>query len=666
MGRDNVRRISPGSKRDRELPENKIQWRRSQEHYELFKALVKWELDDELQLMQKRWKTWTNNRLSEAGLSLFNLLAKPNGRFFGDPIISFSAQSGSNLPWHGFRHGDIVILSRSRPMEERCDEGIVLDRNRKRIRVVFKERPEALRKGVWRIDKGANRVAHDRMQNALDAFHSDDSEMGTPLRDIIMARVHDIEAAASQTPDIGGLKKQIDRINLSKYPLNDSQREAVELSLKSKVSIIQGPPGTGKTHTAVQLVRTWVKRGMGPILVCAESNVAVDNLLNGLLENEVMAVRLGQPVKVRENLRSATMDAHIAKHPDQEKVKMEKDYLEEVQNELKNLKGREKGLAHRDLNKGWKEVKRLEKKMAEDVLDGADVICATCIGSGHEMLGYRRFPFVLIDEATQSSEPSTLVPVVRGARQVVLVGDHRQLPPTVISRRAEEGGLNRSLFERLIEAGLPAHMLEMQYRMHPTIRDFPSGRFYEGRLEDGESAKQRTAPAGINWPDWENPVAFVPIEGAEIVDEMGSSRSNMDEAGCVVELVKGVLDAMELQASDIGVISPYAGQVRLLNDLFEDAGGLAEGERFHGLEVKTVDGYQGREKELIIMSTVRSNSEGVVGFLKDRRRLNVAMTRAKRGLVVVGDSRTLRHDPTWASWLDWVDEKGLMAWHLKA
>jgi len=127
-----------------------------------------------------------------------------------------------------------------------------------------------------------------------------------------------------------------------------------------------------------------------------------------------------------------------------------------------------------------------------------------------------------------------------------------------------------------------------------------------------------------------------------------------------------VLDAMELGTADIGVISPYAGQVRLLNDLFEQSGGLSEGGRFHGLEVKTVDGYQGREKELIVISTVRSNPDGEVGFLSDKRRLNVAMTRAKRGLLVVGDPLTLRHDHTWAAWLDWVEEKGLMAWHLRS
>lgn len=660
-----MHRMGPGKPHRESIPETQVQWRRSQDHLKLFSTLIRWELDDEMEMMQDRWKTWTNKRLAAAGVSLFNLNGRMNGRFFGDPVVAFTSDSEDGLPWHGFSHGDIVILSRSSPTEKDAMEGTVLDRNRKRIRVVMNDKPDGLRKGRWRLDKSANRVAHDRMHTALMAFHDEESQMGTPLRDLLLASVHDMKTSASQMPDVGGLKRVLNRLQFDESPLNETQHSAVLSAMQSRLTLIQGPPGTGKTFTAVQLVKTWAMNGLGPILVCAESNVAVDNLLEGLLENGVNAVRVGRPVKVRENLRSATLDARVAEHPDQEKLRLEKEMLEEVQSELKNLKGRERGLAYRDINKGWKEIKRLEKQMAQDILDRADVICSTCIGAGHEILSDRLFPFVLIDEATQSSEPSSLVPLSRGSRQVVMVGDHRQLPPTVISRRAEKGGLNRSLFERLIESGVPVNMLAVQYRMHPTIRDYPSGRFYDGMLEDGGDALTRTAPAGITWPDWDHPVAFVPVEGSEIVDEMGASKSNMDEAATVVELVSQVLDTMELTTADIGVISPYAGQVRLLNTLFEDSGGLSIGGRFHGLEVRTVDGYQGREKELIIISTVRSNDTGEIGFLKDRRRLNVAMTRAKRGLVVVGDSRTLRHDPTWASWLDWVGERGLMAWHLK-
>ena len=236
---------------------------------------------------------------------------------------------------------------------------------------------------------------------------------------------------------------------------------------------------------------------------------------------------------------------------------------------------KEKGMAHRDVNRNFKEIRQIESNMISAVLDGAEVICATTIGVGHTLLGERKFPVVLMDEATQASEPSALVPITRGCRQLVLVGDHKQLPPTVISKVAEEGGLSRSLFERLIECGLEAHMLTTQYRMHPTIREYPSARFYDGRLEDGCDSSERPPAAGFLWPDWDHPVAFVPVEGSEIVDEESASKSNLDEAAMVLSIVNNLLAAGDLSAQDIGVITPYNGQVRLLIDLFEQAGGLS-------------------------------------------------------------------------------------------
>tara|TARA_B100000401_G_scaffold193092_1_gene130155 strand:+ start:229 stop:729 length:501 start_codon:yes stop_codon:yes gene_type:complete len=162
--------------------------------------------------------------------------------------------------------------------------------------------------------------------------------------------------------------------------------------------------------------------------------------------------------------------------------------------------------------------------------------------------------------------------------------------------------------------------------------------------------------AGFLWPDWDKPVSFVPVHGSEIEEEAGSSRSNMDEAAIVIKIVNDLLAPGDISAEDIGVISPYAGQVRLIRSMMND--------EIDGLEIKSVDGYQGREKEIIVLSTVRANENGVVGFLSDYRRLNVALTRAKRGLIVVGDDRTLRNDATWASWLDWVSESNLMGWHI--
>jgi regulator of nonsense transcripts 1 len=633
---------------------HETKWRKSQDHFECFTNLIGIELEDELNQVQERWKNWSKQKMVGAGLALFDLVGRTSGRFFGEPILVFESRGGGSLPFHRFGHGDMVIISRARPWGEKVIEGVVLDRNNRRIRIVTKDKPSDLRKGGWRLDRGANRVAHDRMHEALVSFHSTEGDGGTVLRDLLLCQPHDLAASAQRPPEIHGQK--IRPLNLSGMLLDESQSDAIETAVGQRLTMIQGPPGTGKTHTAVHLLKSLIEMGRGPILACAESNVAVDNLLEGLLELGVKAIRFGRPVKVRENLRDATLDAQVSRHPKQDEIAFIREETDAMKSKLHDLKGKEKGLAHRDINKNYREIRELEQRITDDVLSSAEVLCTTNIGAGHFTLSNRKFSIVLIDEATQATEPSSLVPIVKGARQLILVGDHRQLPPTVTSQNAEEGGLDIPLFERLLANGIPTHMLTTQYRMHPTIREFPSSRFYENRLEDGCSEAERPPVAGFLWPDWDKPVAFVPVHGSEMQEESGSSRSNMDEAAIVVQIVNDLLVPGDLTPDDIGVISPYAGQVRLIREMF--------GDQIDGLEVKSVDGYQGREKEIIVLSTVRANEDGKVGFLSNYRRLNVALTRAKRGLIVIGDDRTLRNDSTWASWLDWITESNLMAWHV--
>jgi len=642
----------PGAKKGKSVA-HEAKWRKSQDHFECFTNLIATELEDELNQVEDRWKNWTKKKMLSAGLALFDLVARTSGRFFGDPILVFEARGGP-LPFHRFGHGDMVIISRARPWGEKVIEGVVLDRNKSRIRVVAKEKPSDLRKGGWRLDKGANRVAHDRMHEALISFHSTEGDGGTVLRDLLLCQPHDLVTSAQRPPEIRGQK--IRPLSTKGMLLDSSQKDAIETAVNQRLTMIQGPPGTGKTRTAVHLLKGLIEMGRGPILACAESNVAVDNLLEGLLNLGVNAIRFGRPVKVRESLRDATLDAQVSIHPKQDEIAFIREETEGMRAKLHDLKGKDKGLAHRDINKNYREIRELEQRITDEVIDNAEVICTTNIGAGHFTLNNRKFSIVLIDEATQATEPSALVPIVKGARQLILVGDHRQLPPTVTSQRAEEGGLDIPLFERLLSNGIPAHMLTTQYRMHPTIREFPSSRFYENRLEDGCSSSERPPAAGFLWPDWDKPVAFVPVHGSEMEEESGSSRSNMDEAAVVVQVVNDLLLPGDLSPEDIGVISPYAGQVRLIRSMIEDT--------IEGLEVKSVDGYQGREKEIIVLSTVRANENGKVGFLSNYRRLNVALTRAKRGLIVIGDDRTLRNDHTWASWLDWINESNLMAWHV--
>jgi len=284
------------------------------------------------------------------------------------------------------------------------------------------------------------------------------------------------------------------------------------------------------------------------------------------------------------------------------------------------------------------------------------VVCCTAIGAGSVMLNEHCFSRVLFDEAAQATELATVVPLVRGASQVVLCGDQCQLPPTVSVDCMRNQGLELSLFERLTIATHKPHvLLEAQHRMHPAISAFPRAAFYGGRLMDGIACEDRPAPDGFHWPKKNMPLCFLPVRGRE--QREGESLRNEEEAQRVLEVVKGLLNG-GLEPSEVGIVSPYAAQVRLLKNTLIRAG-LPTARDKGGVEINSVDGYQGREKEAIVISTVRSSSSGGLGFVADWRRANVAFTRARRGLVVVGDPETLGRDPTtWAPWLKWVRDTG--------
>lgn len=270
------------------------------------------------------------------------------------------------------------------------------------------------------------------------------------------------------------------------------------------------------------------------------------------------------------------------------------------------------------------------------------------------------FRNVLIDEAGQTTELATLVPLMHLHAQgsAVLVGDHRQLPATVACLEADVEGLGTSLFERLTSFGVPPMLLDMQYRMHPALAAFPSTQYYGGRLRSGVPGAKRPPVKGISWPVAECPIAFMPVAGAETLE--GTSYLNLKEVAAINEVLGAVIKAGNVRGSDIGIITPYAAQARAI----KAALGIQGGKPVPGVqqpEVSSVDGFQGREKELIFVSCVRANERGKVGFMGDPRRLNVMLTRAKRGLVVFGHFDTLGQDtPGWRPWLSWVQERGLI------
>ncbi|KAG9040991.1 hypothetical protein FS837_012861, partial [Tulasnella sp. UAMH 9824] len=470
--------------------------------------------------------------------------------------------------------------------------------------------------------------------------------------------------------------------------LNESQIKAMALMIGNKISLIQGPPGTGKTRTIAETVKILKAHFQvpQPVLICTYTNVAVDNLIEALVAAGVNPLRVASPGKVKESIAQYSLEAKMEAHrlkPELDKLTKELPRLYERRDETfqkfteytKSGSQRASKMAAKYVELQAK-IKRKESavygirmKMLHEITHSADVICTTCISSVSVALNVIDFPVVFLDEASMCMEPASLIPLMKGCQHLALIGDHQQLPPIITSPEALEGGLGVSLFERLInEAAVPTVMLDQQYRMHPDIAAFPAGEFYDGMLRDGvvdsngqvhqrlspPASKHLQAVASDNLEtETDNVPSMIFIHHFGGENKRDKSRVNETEAKIVCDLIEDLLaQNPNLRGESIGVIAPYAAQITLLGRLlqtdsvphqrFVESLGEFRAAETASIEVKTVDGFEGREKEVIIFSTVRSNPTGYIGFLADRRRLNVGLTRAKRALFVVGNAKTLR------------------------
>ena len=437
--------------------------------------------------------------------------------------------------------------------------------------------------------------------------------------------------------------------------LAPEQEAALELADRAlDVALVHGPPGTGKTTVLVEVIRRAVARGE-KVLAAAPSNLAADNLLERLVAAGVDGVRVGHPARVVPALLDRTLEARVEGH---EAALIAAELVEEALSLRRDARRRrerrgpgrfsEARDAERRARELLAEARRLEARAERDVLDRAQVVVATLTGVDAPVLSGRRFALAAVDEATQAVEPAAILALLRSDR-AVLAGDHLQLPPTVISAAAAAGGLGVSLFERLAEAHGEAAMVTLleQRRMNEAIMRFPSRAMYRGRL--------RAHPSVTGWKIDEEPFLFVDTAGTgfeEGTPEGSDSRHNEGEAALVAREVERVL-ALGVTPGDVAVISPYDAQVQRLRQVL-----TARVEE--GLEVDSVDGFQGREKEAVVVSLVRSNDLGEVGFLSDVRRMNVAITRARKKLVVVGDSATVARHPFYEAFVRHAQETG--AW----
>ncbi|KAJ5901961.1 hypothetical protein N7495_002489 [Penicillium taxi] len=478
-------------------------------------------------------------------------------------------------------------------------------------------------------------ISFDRMQCAMKTFAVDEMSVSGYIFHRLLG--HEVAAAPMKTQ----IPKKFSVPGLP--DLNGSQINAVKSVLQRPLSLIQGPPGTGKTVTSATIIYHLAKLNGGQVLVCAPSNVAVDQLCERIHRTGLKVVRV--TAKSREDVESPV--SFLSLH---EQVAMNDTNIELVK--LNQLKGELGELSSQD----EKRLKQLTRNAEREIISNADVICCTCVGAGDPRLSKLKFRTVLIDESTQSAEPECMIPLVLGCKQIVLVGDHQQLGPVIMNKKAAKAGLNQSLFERLVILGCSPIRLNVQYRMHPCLSEFPSNMFYEGSLQNGITIADRLRrDVDFPWPMMDDPMMFWSNLGHEEIAASGTSYLNRTESTNVEKIVTRFFKA-GVQPKDIGIITPYEGQRSYIVSSMQ-ASGTFKKEHYKEIEVASVDAFQGREKDYIILSCVRSNDHQGIGFLSDPRRLNVALTRARFGLVVLGNPKVLSKHPLWNNLLQHFKER---------
>lgn len=550
--------------------------------------------------------------------------------------------------------GDPVRLWWDDPDGADAVRGVISRRRGDRLAVMVDDAPDRLLDEGFRLDLDDPLETFARGDRAIARFRQAPPGDLRRLRAVLLGdREPEFEAEPAVTPFDEGL--------------NAPQRAAVARCLAARdVALVHGPPGTGKTRTLVEVIRQAVLRGER-VLATAASNAAVDNLAERLAAG-VDVVRLGHPARVAPAVQERTLDSQLART---DARRLARKWVAEANAIRRKAQIRfdrgaigrsEKGDLLREAGRLQKDARIHLRRVEQAIVSRAAVVCATAAGADAALLPDEPFDLVVLDEATQAVDPVALVALARG-RRVVMAGDPCQLPPTVVDLDAARAGLGRTIFERLADAGRgdPLRLLTVQHRMNEAIMAFPSDRWYGGRLVAAPSVAHHTVEDLGAEPDPLRPGPLVLVDTAgkgweERRAGDDPSTSNPRQGERTAAEVRRLL-SRGVAPADVAVITPYDAQVRLLRELLDP-------EVRQGVEVGTVDGFQGREKEAILVDLVRSNDEGQIGFLADSRRLNVALTRARRLLLIVGDSATVANDATYGALIESVEAFGVVvsAW----
>jgi len=627
--------------------------------------LINYERDAEIDLMTREISTMSGQKREELGRAINKVKGKSLGKELGMQIVQFGRSEVIDTE---ISVGDMILVSTDDPLRSDLT-GTVTEKGARFIKVAFDKRvPKWAIKKKVRLDLYANDITFRRMEDNLKHL----SLKGKNALEYIL---NERDPKKNRpTPYISYIDEN----------LNDSQKAAIENALSCEnFYLIHGPFGTGKTRTLVELISQETRQNH-KVLATAESNAAVDNILERLMDNKKLNLtRLGHPQRVSKHNITQTLAYKVENHKLNKKIKkihkkidnlIEKrkvhtkptpqyrrglgDYdILHFASKGKGARGvnsdKMKSMAkwieiNQEIDEAHDEIKRIENRMIKDIIDTSDVILATNSSAALESISRVKFDVAIIDEASQATIPSVLIPIAK-AHRFILAGDHKQLPPTIISDRA--GELSKTLFEELIRMySHKSQLLNVQYRMNSLLMKFPNEEFYNNGLKSDSSVDDITINDILDGEHDEEALLFIDTSSVDLEGEthLKDSKSiiNNLEAEISVKLVQDYMND-GIDVDDIGIISPYADQVKIIQDQTP-------------VEVKTVDGFQGREKEIIIISTVRSNENENIGFLRDLRRLNVAITRAKRKLIIVGNINTLKTNQTYARLIKFCEDENLL------
>lgn len=625
---------------------------RAMDYFKALQELLKIERDEDFRQYQALTDRIPVASRRANGLSWYPVAIRGTELTRGDYMnVEFERTTHQELS-HQFRFGAAVALFSNHDQKDRI-EGTITNVNGSRCKISFRvdELPDWSRDGKLGLDLLFDNNSYNEMDRALEA-----------ASDVLSGPKAKTESLVAL---LTGIRRPLYDKATYTYPipqLNTRQQEAVKNILSAEeLAIVHGPPGTGKTTTIVEAIKATYKKDQHQILVVAPSNTAVDLLTEKLAAQGINVLRIGNPARVSQRLQSLTIDAKLSSHVQTKEIKALKKQASEFKNMAHKYK-RNFGRAEQEQRKAlfneahkiMKEVEKHEQYLTDQVFNNAEVITATLVGASHYTIRNRKFNTVFIDEAGQAWEPACWIPILK-AKKLVLAGDHCQLPPTIKSEEAARKGLSTTLMEKLaLQFPETVTLLEEQYRMHTSIMQFSSERFYGNQLLANERVACRTL-----FPD-DQPFSFIDTSGCGFDEKQEeSSIANPEEARFLLDHLKTYLNELsnhfqKEEFPSVGIISPYQEQIKTINQTLEEDDDFSLN-RQH-ITVNTIDSFQGQERDIIYISLTRSNAAQQIGFLADIRRMNVAITRARLKLVIIGDGSTLSKSPFYLDLMNYAEK----------